>query len=67
MLGVLLTKYGSTLGNVGYVGITLRYVGNDLACIAFASILLNISSTFGYFWSTLRFIESSFGYNGSIL
>ena len=55
-VGITFEYVGKTLGNVGYVVNTLEYVGSALAyiaCIAFASIFLNISSTFGYFWGTL--------------
>ena len=52
---------------------TLGFIWSALACIAFASILVNIWSTFGYFGeyfglcgSTLEYIESTLVYSGSI-
>ena len=41
---------------VGY-GCTLGYVGSALACIAFASILVNIKSLFGYIGAYLEYFE----------
>ena len=55
-----------------YMRSTFGYVGSALACNAFASILVNIWSTFGYFGSTLgyvvstlEYIESTLGHSGS--
>ena len=50
-----------------YVCSTLGYVGSDLACIAFASIVVNITSTFGYFGSPLGYFVSTLEYIGSTL
>ena len=73
ILGVFYVYIESTFGYFGYTfkyiqsnyvgyGCTLGYVGSALACIAFASILVNIKSLFGYIGSTLRYIESILAY-----
>ena len=51
----------------GYDGSTLGYVGSSFACIAFASILVNIRRTFRYFGSTLGYVGITLEYIGSIL
>ena len=45
----------------------MGYVVNDLACLAFASIVVNIPSTFGYFGSPLGYFVSTLEYTGSTL
>ena len=51
----------STLGYFGFVGCTLGYDWSSFVCIAFASIVVNIQSLFGYVESTLGAIESTLG------
>ena len=46
-------------------GRTLDYVGR--ACIAFVSIVVNITSTLGYFGSILEYFESTLWYIRSSL
>ena len=43
----------------------MGYVVSDLACLAFASIVVNITSTFGYFGSPLGYFVSTLEYTGS--
>ena len=45
----------------------MGYVGSDLACIEYASIVVNITSTFGCFGSTLGYFLSTLGCTGSTL
>ena len=63
-LGYVRSTFGyilSTLGYFGFVGCTLGYDWSSFACIAFASIVVNIQSLFGYVESTLGSIESTLG------
>ena len=69
-VGSTLEYIGITLSYVGYVGskvAPLEHVGSTFYSIAFASILLNIRSTCGYFGSSLEYIESTLKYIESSL